>query len=943
MTIAAGTRLGCYEVLSSIGAGGMGEVYRGRDTKLGRDVALKVLPTAFARDAERMARFEREAKVLALLNHPNITSIYGLEDSGSTHALVMELVAGPTLAERIRSGPLPIDEALRIARQIAEALEYAHEHGIVHRDLKLANVKVTGDDVVKVLDFGLAKAIEGDASSMDMANSPTISRMATQAGVILGTAAYMSPEQAKGKPVDRRADIWAFGCVLYEMLTGKTAFSGETVTDTLAAVLTKEPDWSQLPAATPVRVRVLLECCLRKDPKQRLRDIGDARISLDETLSGAPEPLPAGASQAAAPRWRRGLPWAIAGLLAIVVAALGADAYFHGAPRRDVQPVRLSVEIGADASLFTGAGPAAILSPDGARLALLAAGSDHIRRIYIRSLDQLRATPLAGTEGAIYPFFSPDGRWIGFFADGKLKKISVQGGAAVTLCDAPAGRGGSWGEDGMIAFLPMIAGALSEVSAAGGTPHPLTTLDRQAGEVTQHWPQLLPGDEAVLFTSDTHTSSYEDADIVVDSITSGERRTLVHGGFYGRYLPSGQVVYVHRGTLFAVPFDLKRLRVTGPPAPVVEGIFTSSGSGGAQFSFSDTGTFVYLTGDGDGQSRLTSIDWLDREGKFTPLRETLGDYGSLSFSPDGKRLALTIYNGDNSDIWVYDRGRDTLTRLTFGDGASSPVWTPDDQRIVYSFREKNGVHDLWWTRADGSAKPQRLTGSKNVQAAGSWRPDGKVLAFAQVESSAAPEIMTLPLEGNENSGWKPGKPKLFVEGGAMPAFSPNGNWLAYMSRESGAWEVYVQPFPGPDGKWQISNDRGVFPQWSSNGKELFYRGAGGKIMVVAYTASGGSFHADRPQLWSPGDFAQSGNIFYHFFALDPDGKRFAVLKAPGTEQVTAIDKVNIIFISLTWFAKPSHPADPRSLLKNAPKQHARRKMMCTAPGLVPTSWMLDGS
>ena len=473
MTIAAGTKIGAYEITGAIGAGGMGEVYRARDTKLGRDVALKVLPDAFARDVERMARFQREAKVLASLNHSNIAAIYGFEDSGNTHALVMELVEGPTLADRIKSGPIPIDEALRIAKQICEALEYAHERGIVHRDLKPANVKVTNDDAVKVLDFGLAKAIEGDASSMDIANSPTMSRLATMQGVLLGTAAYMSPEQARGKVVDRRADIWAFGCVLYEMLTGKMVFGGGAVTDTLAAVLRAEPDWSQLPAGTPTRVRVLLQRCLQKDAKQRLQAIGDARISLDEVLSGAPEPTPAGTAQAALPLWRRALPWALLGGAAITIALLVWAPWHAATLPAPAVVVRFQIPL-PEKTTMTTTGTFA-LSPDGRELAFAAIGPDGVQRLWVRPLDSLEARPLPGSEAPQFPpfFWSPDSKYIAFDAGGKLKKIDISGGPAQTLCDVHgAAVGGSWNRDGVIIFAE-VPGVLMRVSC--GRRFPIAT------------------------------------------------------------------------------------------------------------------------------------------------------------------------------------------------------------------------------------------------------------------------------------------------------------------------------------------------------------------------------------------------------------------------------------------------------------------------------------
>jgi len=893
MTLAAGTRLGSYEVLSQIGAGGMGEVYRARDTKLGRDVAIKVLPEAFAHDADRLSRFQREAKMLASLNHPNIATIHGLEQSGGTNYLVMELVSGETLQERVkRDGAIPIDEALKIAVQIAEALEAAHEKGIIHRDLKPANVKLTPEGKVKVLDFGLAKAFAGDTSTEDMGNSPTLSMAATMQGVILGTAAYMSPEQARGKTVDKRTDLWAFGCVFYELLTGKPAFHGEDIPEILAAVVKSEPDWSCLPATTPAAIRLLLRRCLQKDKTLRLRDAGDARIEIHDGLSASPTAVAVSATSATR-NWRERLVWGAAAALALIAIAF-AIGFVLRAPKPQ-QPMRLSAEIGADATLYTANGSSAILSPDGTRLAVVAAGSDQKRRIYVRSLDQSQATVLPGTENVLDPFFSPDGQWIGFFADGKLEKISVQGGATVTLCDAPNERGGSWGEDGTIVFTPDLRVPLANVSSAGGMPQPLTTLDKQAGEITQRWPQMLPGGKAVLFTSNTHPNNYDDAEIALYSIASGQRKTVQRGGFYARYLPSGHVVYVHEGTLFAVPFDLKRLEITGQPAPILEGVVTTTANGGAQFSFSETGNLVYLAGRG---VQNVSVYWMDHEGKFAPLREPPGSYYNPVFSPDGKRLALEIFDGKRRDIWVYEWERDAITRLTFGGEANRfPVWTPDGQRVAYSSLEKGGAFNLWWIRADGAGDGQRLAEIKSNQYAGSWRPDGKVVAFYQNNPGTNFDIMTLPIEGDEKSGWKPGEPKPFVNSPfdeMEPTFSPDGRWLAYMSNESRSYEVYVRPFPGPGGKWQISTGGGLYPKWSRNGKELFYRTEDSKIMVVTYAASGDSFHADKAQLWSPGQFTDRG-LGNYTFDLHPDGKRFAVLKAPSTEQAGAVNRVSFIF------------------------------------------------
>ncbi|MGA7791752.1 MAG: protein kinase [Candidatus Acidiferrales bacterium] len=894
MPLPAGTKLGSYTVTVQIGAGGMGEVYQAHDIKLGRDVAIKVLPEAFAHDPEKLSRFQREAKLLASLNHPNIATIHGLEDSNGTSYLVMELVPGENLAERVRrDGEVPVEEALTIAKQIAEALEAAHEKGIIHRDLKPANVKLTPEGKVKVLDFGLAKAFAGDTSTEDMGNSPTLSMAATMQGVILGTAAYMSPEQAKGKAVDKRTDIWAFGAVLYELLTGKPAFHGEDVGDILASVVKTEPDWTALPENISPSIRVLLQRCLRKDRRQRTPDAAILRIEIEDVIAA---PKDSGAADAfpATKIWHNRLAWpVIAGVLALIAIA-STIGFVLRAPKAQ-SPLRLSAEIGADASLYTTFGTSVILSPDGTRLALVATGADQKQRIYVRALDQLQATALSGTENARDPFFSPDGQWIGFFADGKLKKISVQGGAAATLCDAANDRGGSWGDDGTIAFVPDNQGALSKVPSAGGTPQPLTTLDKQLGEFTERWPQVLPGSKAVLYTSHSHLNNYDDADVVVYSIASGQRKTVLHGGFYARYLPSGHLVYMHEGRLFAAFFDLKRLEVIGQSAPILEDVVVGGFYGTAQFSVSETGNLAYVAGlNGD---RNVSVYWMDREGKLAPLREAPGDYFNPAFSPDGKRLALDISDGKRRDIWVYEWERDTLTRLTFaGEANQAPLWTPDGKRIVYSSQDKNGIPNLWWIRSDGAGDAQRLAESKSPQYAASWQPDGKVLAFTENNHATGNIIMTLPVEGDEKSGWKPGEPKPFVNRAFIegdPTFSPDGRWLAYQSNESGILEVYVQPFPGPGGKWQISNGSGTVPKWSRNGKELFYRTPDNKIMVVTYTASRDSFQAGKPQLWSPGQFTDRGGPSN--FDLHPDGKRFAVLKTPGTEQNAAVNHVSFVF------------------------------------------------
>jgi serine/threonine-protein kinase len=558
----------------------MGEVWRATDSKLNREVAIKILPEPFAADPDRLARFTREAQVLASLNHPNIAAIYGVE----ARAIVMELVDGPTLADRIEQGPMPLDEARPVARQVAEALEYAHDHGVIHRDLKPANIKITPDGRVKVLDFGLAKAISGETVSSDQSNSPTLTIRATMAGVIIGTAAYMSPEQAKGKPVDRRADIWAFGIVLLEMLTGRRVYTGETVSETLAAVIMKEPDLSALPRATPAAVRTLLRRCIDRDPRQRLRDIGEARIALE----AAPSKEPSSPPPAATARRVVVLAWSAA-ILAGAVLALGFVLWRVTRPT-DRPMMRLSVDLGPDAvpnNQFT-----AVISPDGRRLVYSVRGTGNTTVLATRLLDQSQATVLAGTENATVPFFRPDGQWIGFFSDGKLKKISTQGGAAVVLCEAPNPRGAWWGEDGAIVATPNLQ-HLFRIPESGGSQLQPIGRPEDHGDRTWRWPQVLPGGQAILITAGAGTGGYEEANIEAVSLKTGQAKTLLRGGYFGRYLPSGHLIYVHQGSLLAVPFDVGRLETRGAPVPILNDVAGGEGNGAGELDFSQTGTLVY--------------------------------------------------------------------------------------------------------------------------------------------------------------------------------------------------------------------------------------------------------------------------------------------------------------------------------------------------------------
>ena len=904
LSLLPGTRLGPYEIAAPLGAGGMGEVYRATDSNLKRSVAIKVLPAVMASDADRLARFQREAEVLAALNHPNIAAIYGLEKTPDLTALVMELVDGDDLSALISRGPISLTEALPIARQIADALEAAHEQGIIHRDLKPANIKVRADGTVKVLDFGLAKAMEpAGVSSTDAMNSPTLTNRATQMGMILGTAAYMAPEQARGRAVDRRADVWAFGIVLYEMLTGRRAFDGEDISITLASVLKEDVSWKALPADLPVPIRRLLRRCLEKDPRRRLSSIGDARLELDEALSpvdrdgkgvAASTSAPAAAA-VVIPVWRRPLPYAIA---SVVFALLFASALFMaGAPEQAAPaPRRLLASIGADTSLLTDRGPGAILSPDGTTLVFCAQLANQTQ-LFIRKLDQLKAAPLAGTGGAVYPFFSPDGKWVAFFAGGQLKKVAVTGGAPVKVADSEIGRGGTWADDDTIVFSPGTAlnTVLHRVPAAGGKPVVFGTLN--AGAVTQRWPQALPGAKAVLYTEHSAVVGFDGANIVAAPISAdplakaGPSKVVVPRAYYGRYVPSGlgspkrdereggHLLYIQQGTLFAVPFDPVRLETTGQAVPAIEGLMSSTSSGGAQVDVSREGTVAYLEGPVT-NSIANPIDWITRDGKTSVLRKEVSDWQDPRFSPDGQKIALAMFDGKQRNIWVYDWARDNLTQLTFEAGTDVvPVWTPDSKRIVFaSDRAKpGGSKNLYVVNTDGTGEVTRLTDSPDDERPASWHPSGKFLAFS-ANRAGNRDLMMLPMETDAAKGWTVGKPTVFLGTPAQevaPMFSPDGRFIAYFSTEGGgtSFDVYVRPFQGPGSKWRVSTEGGAWPRWSAKTNELLFQSQSTQLWFAPFRMVGDAFLPDKPQLWSATNFRTMGAASP--YDLHPDGKRVA--------------------------------------------------------------------
>jgi serine/threonine-protein kinase len=870
MSLASGTRLGPYEILAPVGAGGMGEVYRSRDTRLDRIVAIKVSKTEFSE------RFEREARAVAALNHPNICQLY---DVGPNY-LVMEHIEGAPL-----NGPLPLDQALKYAAQICDALAAAHKKDITHRDLKPANILVTKAGV-KLLDFGLAKlgpAVKADEGTMTMA--------ITGKGEILGTLLYMSPEQLQGKDADARSDIFAFGLVLYEMLTGKRAFDGSSPASVIAAIL--ERPAPSVAEVAPAALDRVVRKCLAKDPDDRWQTARDLKDEL-EWIKSAPEPVTTAPSPS---RYGRRLPWAIAAALLVVVASFSWivwRAMLPGQPA--LRPlVRLDVDLGTDV-ILGGAGPgggpggspfggpSVVLSPDGTRLAYI-----DQNRLYTRKLDQSKATELVSSTGAFAPFFSPDGQWVAFFEPGKLKKISVEGGSAVTLCDAPAGFGGSWGEDGNIIAALRGAGALSRISSAGGAPTLVTQLEQ--GELTHRWPQILPGGKAVLFTASTSLSGWDGADIVVMIVADHSRKTLQRGGTYGRYLPTGHLSYLNNATLFAVPFDLDTLAVHGTPSPVVEEVAYSPGIGFGQLDFSRNGTLVYRSGGAIG-SKLFSLQWLERGGDTQPLLAKPGPYGTPRLSPDGQRLALTVAGGSNSDIWIYEWQRDTMTRLTFGGGSNgNPAWSPDGRYIVFEARG-----GMFSTRSDGAGQPKPLTQSQERQVPFSFASDAKRLAFFQFAPNGGADLWTLPLE-NDGSGLRAGKPEIFLGTSfneRHPTFSPEGRWLAYDSNESGTVQVYIRAFPDKGGKWQISNGGGVYPEWSRSGRELFFRTSDNHIMVTAYTVNGDSFVAEKQLEWSQKQLAEPGIAGVNY-AVAPDGKRIAALM-PTEALVAQKAQSHVIFL-----------------------------------------------
>ena len=888
----AGRQYGSYRILSLLGKGGMGEVYRAHDGKLGRDVAIKLLPPEFARDHDRTARFQREARLLASINHPNIAAIHGLEESGGTQFLVLELVEGETLADRLKRGPIPVEESLKLALQIAEALEAAHEKGVIHRDLKPANIKITPEEKVKVLDFGLAKAFAGEQAEVNLSNSPTLSGTATQQGVILGTAAYMSPEQARGKAVDKRTDIWAFGCVLYEMLTGRAVFSGRDVSEILASVIRSEPDWGKVPG----RVLPLLRRCLQKDPGKRLRDIGDVKLEMEDALSNPNETpvLPVTAMGFRA-KLQIIIPWiSVAAILSLVI---GGAAVWHFKPTEPGQVIRLVHEMPEDQQFTNQKSWNFIaISPDGSQYAY-----STTKGLYLRSIGEWDARCVSdANEITVAPCFSPDGQWVGYWSmiDNKLKKVSVNGGSPKPLCETnPSGQvlDISWSADDRIVYSLSEKGILS-VSSSGGMPETLIPNETEM----LFSPRLLPDGKTVIYT----IGSAPPYQIAAQSVNSNQRKVLLTAGDTALYLTTGYIVYALDYSLYAAPFDLNTLQA-GKSVLVVDGLFRVEHQYMPQYSISHSGALLYVPRAATTATSGRTLVWVDRHGNEEPIETQPYLFNDLKISPDpdGTRVALAALVDGNEDIWILDLARNNaLRKLTIDKGSDiTPLWSRDGQRIAFS-SNRNGNASVYWKAADGTGKDEPVAGSavsdRNTFPL-SWSGDGKTLVLMENFTRAGVYdfgIGALAMEGDRE--YRPLLKEQYHE--FQPQISPNGRWMAYVSNESGQAQIYVRPFPEVDlGLWQVSTGGGNSPLWSRDGQELFYRN-GSAVMAVAVKTEP-TFSFETPKILFRGTYiSQPGRLVNvplqnYLWDVSPDGRRFLMMKEAGS---TASKRINIV---LNWF------------------------------------------
>jgi eukaryotic-like serine/threonine-protein kinase len=882
MTLAAGSKLGPYEIVGPLGSGGMGEVYRARDTRLERTVAIKILPASISADPMAKQRFEREAKTISGLNHPNICTLHDVGSQDGVDYLVMECVEGETLGKRLEKGPLPLEQVLKYGAQIADALDKAHRAGIVHRDLKPGNIMLASNGA-KLLDFGLAKPAALLSGATMTAVSPT--SPVTQEGTIVGTFQYMSPEQVEGKEVDRRSDIFSLGAVLYEMLTGKKAFEGKSQLSVASAILEKEPaPIASIKPLTPPPLDHIIQKCLAKWPEERWQTAADlaselkwiagsgSQVSFEQTTT----------KPGSFWTWRAATPWAIC-LFSLV--ALVAFFFWNQKPTVPAPVSRFVITLPPGQKLAGLNQPAVALSADGSLLAYVAV-QNGVQQVYLRPLNSLESRPVPGTDGAVNPFFSPDGRWLGFFADSKVKKVAVTGGTAVTLADAAFPGGAVWNSQGVIAFSPRSPSPLLQVSEAGGATQPLTRMEK--GETTHRWPEFLPGGKAVLFAGSGTSFAWDNAQVAVQSLAAGERSNLVQGAVYPRFAYSGHLIFQQSGSLFAVPFDPQRLAVTGKAVPVVETVLRSTTTGATQFSNSNNGTLVYVSG--GTQTDQRTLVWVNRNGVEQPLPAPPHAYLFPRISPEGRRVAVAI-TGNGAQIWIYDLSRDTLTRFTFeGDVNLNSVWTPDGQRVVFQNPVSPGSSSgISWQRADGSGGSECLFSRDSSVVPISMSSDGQFLAFIDVNPATSNDIWILRMSDRTAT---PFLRTPFTE--SVPQFSPDGHWLSYISNESGRFEIYVQPYPGPGGKYQISTEGGTEPSWNPNGREIFYRNSD-RMMAVDITTHPG-FSAGKPHMLFQGRYNLSP-VTSPNYSVSPDGQRFLMLKSVETAE-GAPTQINVV---LNWF------------------------------------------
>jgi len=891
VSLTAGAHLGPYEILGALGAGGMGEVYRARDTKLNRDVAIKILPDLFGADPERAARFAREGQLLAALNHPHIAQVFGLEDLRDpdgrvVSSLVLEFVDGQSLLQKLEAASgsgLGVHEAVRIARQIVDAVEAAHEKGIVHRDLKPANIMLTADGQVKVLDFGLAKYEAGRAEQAGgvgtLTHSPTLTFAGTLAGVILGTATYMSPEQAKGRDADKRCDVWAFGCVLFEMLAGRRAFDGEDATEVIAAIVRAEPDWGALPADTPPHLRAIVRRCLEKDRKARIPDLSVVRFLMNETPSLTNASSPDSRVPSAVAAWRRALPWAVAGAATLVAAGL----FLNRQPSRARPLVRLQAT--PPAAIALNIDPFAIdvaISPDGRRLAYTTGTAQP--QLHVRDLDRDDATPVADVTNVRGPFFSPDGEWVGFFQGADLKKVSVRGGSPITICAqcSPGNRGGAWSTDDTVVFAAAGGTVLRRVPAGGGTASDVAVPDRAKGELALVFPEFIPGREAIVYAKLLSGGRLDDSILVARDLRTGTQQVLARGGVRGLVVAGTHLVYGAAGTLLSVRFDPDTLTPTGNPVPVVPQVLTKA-TGAADFGVSRDGTLVYVRGSAQGSGM--TLAWRDRQGHDEPIAAPPRAYTHPRVSPDGLRIALDVRDQD-ADIWIWDTPKQTLSRFTFESGPDeNAVWTPDGKRIVYS-STRAGLVSLFWQAADGTGVAERLLTTQHYQVPWAFTPDGQSLVIRDSDLDLA-----LVALGDKRTV-TPLVPRPANRTNAD--LSADGQWIAYQSNESGRDEIYVHPFPSVGaGRWQISTEGGTRPVWARNGRELYY--LDGRLRLVAVPVRpGATFTSGTPAILF--ELPSTPTATARSYDVAPDG-RFLVIKFPHSDKSSTAPTLNVV---LNW-------------------------------------------